>query len=105
MLTEIKIALGLWGSAESAGTLFATKHCSGGSKVAIDACSSWIELFYFAEAWHGRSISVARNVMFSGKQTTARKIADQLRTVLIKEHIGFTATAFILRAQYELLTL
>ena len=79
MLTEIKIALGLWDSAESAGTLFATKHCSGGSKVAIDACSSWIELFYFAEAWHGRSISVARNVMFSGKQTTARKIADQLK--------------------------
>ena len=43
--------------------------------------------------------------MFSGKQTTARKMADQLRTVLIKEHMGFTVTADILRAQYELLTL
>ena len=48
---------------------------------------------------------VARNVMFSGKQTTERKMADQLRTVLIKEHMGFTVTAHILRAQYELLTL
>ena len=48
---------------------------------------------------------VARNAMFSGKQTTARKMADQLRTVLIKEHMGFTVTAYILRAQYELLTL
>ena len=47
---------------------------------------------------------VARNVMFSGKQTTARKMADQL-TVLIKENMGFTVTAYILRAQYELLTL
>ena len=27
------------------------------------------------------------------------------RTVLIKEHVGFTVTAYILRAQYELLTL
>ena len=45
------------------------------------------------------------DVMFSGKQTTARKMADQLRTVLIKEHMGFTATAYILRSQYELLTL
>ena len=45
------------------------------------------------------------SVMFSGKQTTARKMADQLRTVLIKEHMGFTVTAYILRAQYELLTL
>ena len=48
---------------------------------------------------------VARNVMFSGKQTTARKMADQLRTVLIEEHMGFIVTAYILRAQYELLTL
>ena len=43
--------------------------------------------------------------MFSGKQTTARKMADQLTTVLIKEHMGFTVIAYILRAQYELLTL
>ena len=50
-------------------------------------------------------ILVARNVMFSGKQTTARKMVDQLRTVLIKEHMGFTITAHILQAQYELLTL
>ena len=50
-------------------------------------------------------ILVARNVMFSGKQTTARKMADQLRTVLIKEHMGFTIAAYILQAQYELLTL
>ena len=27
-------------------------------------------------------------VMFPSKQTTARKMADQLRTVLIKEHMG-----------------
>ena len=27
------------------------------------------------------------------------------KTVLIKEHMGFTVTAYILRAQYELLTL
>ena len=45
------------------------------------------------------------DVTFSGKQTTAHKMADQLRTVLIKEHMGFTVTAYILRAQYELLTL
>ena len=45
------------------------------------------------------------SVMFSGKQTTARKMADQLRTILIKEHMGFTITAYILQAQYELLTL
>ena len=47
---------------------------------------------------------VARNVMFWGKQTTAHKMADQL-TVLIKQHMGFTVTAYILWAQYELLTL
>ena len=48
---------------------------------------------------------VAGNVMFSGKQTTARKMADQLTTVLIKEHMGFTVTAYILQAHCELLTL
>ena len=52
---------------------------------------------------------VARNVMFSGKQTTARNMADQLKNciliVLFREHLGFTVTAYILRAQYELRTL
>ena len=46
---------------------------------------------------------VARNVMFSGKQTTARKMAEQLMNFILIQ--GFTVTSYILRAQYELLTL
>jgi len=61
--------------------------------------SSSLKIFFFQLA------ASETIVMFSGKQTTARKMADQLRTVLIKEHMGFTLTAYILRAQYEFLTL
>ena len=52
---------------------------------------------------------VARNFMFSDKQPEKGQLHTRwrinLRTVLIKKHMGFTVTASILRAQYELLTL
>ena len=45
--------------------------------------------------------------MLSGKQTTARKMTDHLRNCINQRAhgFGFTVTAYILRAQYELMTL
>ena len=60
--------------------------------------SSW-------SAW----LNVVHGPLFSDKELEIGQLHTRwqiiLKTVLLKKHMSFTVTAYILRAQYELLTL
>ena len=58
-------------------------------QVAIDACSSWIELLYFAEAWHGRSISRRQKCYVLGQADNCTQIADQIKNCINHRAHGF----------------